>query len=90
MPALKQFLLLSTIGFCSTHYFGNYRVAKNLKQIISLPRKILLGLLLANSIHFGVGGFFSNSGVALTSAVNAGFLVKFAPRNNNTSGLDIP
>ena len=43
-----------------------------------MPRKILLGLLLANSIHFGVGGFFSNSGVALTSAVNAGFLVKFA------------
>lgn len=38
----------------------------------------MLGLLLANSIHFGLGGFFSNSGVALTSAVNAGFLVKFA------------
>jgi drug/metabolite transporter (DMT)-like permease len=51
---------------------------KNLKQIINLPRKILLGLLLANAIHFGLGGFFSNSGVALTSAINAGFLVKFA------------
>lgn len=51
---------------------------KNYKEIVSLPKKVLLGLLLANAIHFGLGGFFSNSGVALTSAVNAGFLVKFA------------
>jgi drug/metabolite transporter (DMT)-like permease len=51
---------------------------KNFKQIRSLPRGIFFGLLLANGIHFGLGGFFSNSGVALTSAVNAGFLVKFA------------
>jgi drug/metabolite transporter (DMT)-like permease len=51
---------------------------KNYKQILSLPKTILFGLLLANAVHFGLGGFFSNSGVALTSAVNAGFLVKFA------------
>ncbi len=51
---------------------------KGYKEIVSLPKKVLLGLLLANAIHFGLGGFFSNSGVALTSAVNAGFLVKFA------------
>jgi drug/metabolite transporter (DMT)-like permease len=47
-------------------------------QLIALPKSVLLGLFLANAIHFGVGGFFSNAGVALTSAVNAGFLVKFA------------
>lgn len=51
---------------------------KNLKNLLKIPQKVLLGLLLANAIHFGLGGFFSNSGVALTSAVNAGFLVKFA------------
>lgn len=51
---------------------------KNLKSLLKIPQKVLLGLLLANAIHFGFGGFFSNSGVALTSAVNAGFLVKFA------------
>ena len=47
-------------------------------QLIALPKSVVWGLLLANAIHFGVGGFFSNAGVALTSAVNAGFLVKFA------------
>lgn len=51
---------------------------KNLKHLLKIPKKVFLGLLLANAIHFGLGGFFSNSGVALTSAVNAGFLVKFA------------
>lgn len=50
----------------------------NLKHLLKIPKKVFLGLLLANAIHFGLGGFFSNSGVALTSAVNAGFLVKFA------------
>lgn len=50
----------------------------NLKYLLKIPKKVFLGLLLANAIHFGLGGFFSNSGVALTSAVNAGFLVKFA------------
>ena len=51
---------------------------QNFKQIINMPKTILYGLLLANAVHFGLGSFFSNSGVALTSAVNAGFLVKFA------------
>lgn len=50
----------------------------NLKHLLKIPKKVFLGLLLANAIHFGLGGFYSNSGVALTSAVNAGFLVKFA------------
>jgi len=63
---------------------------KNYKEIVSLPKKVLLGLLLANAIHFGLGGFFSNSGVALTSAVNAGFLVKFALVDDDYSGLDLP
>lgn len=55
-----------------------YVLPKDYILVKNLPKKILSGLLLANAIHFGLGGFFSNSGVALTSAVNAGFLVKFA------------
>jgi len=48
------------------------------RQLARLPRSVWGSLLLANAIHFGLGGFFSNSGMALTSAINAGFLVKFA------------
>lgn len=49
----------------------------HIKSIVVLPKSVLIGILLANSIHFGFGTFFGNAGVALTSAVNAGFLVKF-------------
>jgi drug/metabolite transporter (DMT)-like permease len=48
------------------------------KELKNLPRNILGGILLANAIHFGFGAFFINSGIALTSVVNAGFLGKFA------------
>lgn len=48
------------------------------RQLSGLPRSVWGSLLLANAIHFGLGGFFSNSGMALTAAINAGFLVKFA------------
>ena len=41
-----------------------------------IPKGIIAGLLLANAIHFGLGIFFCNAGTALTSAINAGFLVK--------------
>jgi len=37
----------------------------------------LAGLLFANAIHFGLGIFFCNAGIALTSAINVGFLIKF-------------
>lgn len=47
-------------------------------ELKNLPRKILGGIMLANAIHFGIGAFFNNFGIALTSAVNAGFLSKFA------------
>jgi len=55
-----------------------YVLPKHYKRVRDLPRNILIALLIANAVHFGLGGFFSNSGVALTSAINAGFLVKFA------------
>lgn len=47
-------------------------------EIKSLTPKILLGLLIANAVHYAFGQFFSNSGTALTSTVNAGFLVQFS------------
>lgn len=47
-------------------------------EIKALSPKILIGLLIANAIHYALGGFFSNSGTALTSTVNAGFLVQFS------------
>ncbi len=53
-------------------------IPKHYKEILALPKKILWSLLLANAINFGLGGFFNNIGVALTSAINAGFLSKFA------------
>ncbi len=51
---------------------------KHYQELKTIPRSVLVGILLANAIHFGLGGFLSNSGFALTTAVNAGFLVKFA------------
>lgn len=53
-------------------------VPRKSKEIVSLPKGLLLGLLAANAIHFGVGGFFVNAGLTLTTAINAGFLGKFA------------
>lgn len=50
----------------------------NIKHIRSLSKKTIFWLLFANAIHFGLGSLLSNSGIALTSAVNAGFLVKFS------------
>jgi drug/metabolite transporter (DMT)-like permease len=35
-------------------------------------------LALANGIHYGIGGTFYVLGISMTSAINAGFLVKFA------------
>ncbi|MFA6501858.1 MAG: DMT family transporter [Parachlamydiales bacterium] len=55
-----------------------YVLPKHINNFKDLSKQVLISLLIANAIHFGLGGFFSNFGNALTSAVNAGFLVKFA------------
>lgn len=51
---------------------------KKYKELKSMKAGIIKYLLLANAIHFGLGGFFNNAGLTLTSAINAGFLGKFA------------
>lgn len=43
-----------------------------------LSRGIMLSLLAAGAIHTGLGAVSSYMGVSLTSAVNAGFLVRFS------------
>lgn len=55
-----------------------YVLPQKYHELKNMPRKVLGGIMLANAIHFGLGAFFNNSGIALTSAVNAGFLSKFA------------
>lgn len=54
-----------------------YVIPKYFNEIKMMSKQILIGLLIANILHFGLGGFLSNAGISLTSAVNAGFLVKF-------------
>lgn len=55
-----------------------YVLPSKRKKLTSLKGSLLGGLLLANAIHFGVGGFLGSAGTALTSAINAGFLVQFS------------
>lgn len=54
-----------------------YILPRKAKQLIATPKIIIVELMLANAIHFGLGIFFCNAGTALTSAINAGFLIKF-------------
>lgn len=48
------------------------------EKLKDLTKSVLLGLLIASAIHNGLGSFFSNAGISLTSAINAGFLVQFS------------
>lgn len=49
-----------------------------LNELKNITPKVLLGLLVANAIHYALGGSLSNAGTAMTSAINAGFLVQFS------------
>jgi len=64
----------SFIGFIFTSLLV---LPKRHREIRGLPRKILTGLLIANLIHAGIGAVLSSIGIALTTAVNSGFLLKF-------------
>jgi len=74
----KAVTMVFQSAFVALFVLSIYVLPKHFNKLKELPKNILIGLLIANAIHFGLGGFFSNSGIALTSAVNAGFLVKFA------------
>ncbi len=55
-----------------------YVVPKKYKEIKRISPRLLVVLIAINIIHYGVGGLLSNLGFAMTTAVNSGFLVKFA------------
>lgn len=57
---------------------GAYIIACKRDKFVSISKDIVIGLLIANAIHGGLGSFFSNAGFSLTSAINAGFLVQFS------------
>jgi len=48
------------------------------QEIRKIKSKVIWMLVLANAVHYGLGSFFSQLGIAYTSAINAGFLSKFA------------
>src|SRR5882757_1468705 len=54
-----------------------YVLPGKIAQIKKIPSHTLKLLLLISALHSGVGGFFSNVGILLTSAINAGFLMQF-------------
>lgn len=51
---------------------------KHYTELRKISPSILIGLLIANAIHYAIGGSLSNAGTALTSTINAGFLVQFS------------
>lgn len=53
-------------------------VFRELRSLASHKPRLFWQLALANGLHYGVGGTLYIIGVALTSAVNAGFLAKFS------------
>jgi len=74
----KPVTMVFQAGIVALFSLAIYVLPKNIKKLKGLTKDIFWGLILANAIHFGLGGYFSNFGNALTSAINAGFLVKFA------------
>lgn len=48
------------------------------EKLKDLTKDVFLGLIIASAVHNGLGSFFSNFGISLTSAINAGFLVQFS------------
>jgi drug/metabolite transporter (DMT)-like permease len=65
-------------GACAIVYLVVYVLLTKRKQLQGLSRNIVLGLVVGSAIHNGFGSFFSNAGISLTTALNAGFLVQFS------------
>jgi len=50
---------------------------RKIKEIKAITPDVLKGIVIGSIIHFSFGAVLSNSGIALTTAINAGFLMKF-------------
>lgn len=64
-------------GIVALFVLAIYILPRKGHEFRNLSKGLTAKLLLANAVHFGLGIFFCNAGTALTSAINAGFLVKF-------------
>lgn len=56
---------------------GLYVLPQKLDSLRKLSLKIFFALLFVNVLGSGLGGTFSNAGIQLTTAINAGFLFQF-------------
>jgi drug/metabolite transporter (DMT)-like permease len=72
LPFSVQSTVLSVI-FISLYVF-----AMKQNELRNVPRSVIPALVAASAIHGGFGGFLANAGVALTSAINAAFLLQFS------------
>src|SRR3989344_3341182 len=57
---------------------GIYVLPEQFKVIRLIPKDLLKWILIANAVHAGIGSFLSYAGLSLTTAINTGFLSKFA------------
>lgn len=64
--------------FLSAVFISVYVLAVKRHELRKIPRPVIPVLVAASAIHGGLGGFLANAGVALTSAINAAFLLQFS------------
>lgn len=55
-----------------------YALPRKIGELKTTGRGVIIWLIAAYAFHMGLGDFLSNIGIAYTSALNAGFLVKFS------------
>jgi drug/metabolite transporter (DMT)-like permease len=65
----------SVAAICLTTFLA---VCFQRQKLQTLTRNVVLGLIVGNVLHNGLGTVFSNAGISLTTAINAGFLVQFS------------
>ncbi|HSW96722.1 MAG TPA: DMT family transporter [Candidatus Saccharimonadales bacterium] len=56
---------------------GIFVLPRKWQEIKTIPFSIFLWTLLAGVVHVGIGSLLSQTGLQLTSAINAGFLMQF-------------
>lgn len=78
MPFTVQYVALSLVLLAS------YILIFKRSELTHVPKTLVVGLLIASAIHGGLGGFLSNAGFSLTSAINAGFLLQFTTVTTST------
>jgi drug/metabolite transporter (DMT)-like permease len=70
------FTVQSTIVAIITLFI--YMLPGKLRELKKISKNVFAILILISIIHYAIGGVLSNAGIALTTAINAGFLFQFA------------